>query len=58
MVVTIRDRVKKLAAAGKSLAEVQAAKPTAEFDKPGATPSSSPLSSSRPSTRTSPGSGN
>ncbi len=32
MVVTIRDRVKKLAAAGKSLADVQAAKPTAEFD--------------------------
>ena len=32
MVSTIRDRVKKLAAAGKSLADVQAAKPTAEFD--------------------------
>jgi cyclase len=32
MVVTIRDRVKKLAAAGKSLAEVQAANPSAEFD--------------------------
>jgi cyclase len=32
MVVTIRDRVKKLAAAGKSLAEVQATNPSAEFD--------------------------
>ena len=33
MVVTIRDRVKKLAVAGKPLAEVKAARPTAEFDK-------------------------
>jgi glyoxylase-like metal-dependent hydrolase (beta-lactamase superfamily II) len=32
MIATIRDRVKKLAAAGKSLDQVQAAKPTAEFD--------------------------
>lgn len=32
MIVTIRDRIKKLAAAGKTLAEVQAAKPTAEYD--------------------------
>jgi glyoxylase-like metal-dependent hydrolase (beta-lactamase superfamily II) len=32
MIVTIRDRIKKLAASGKSLAQVQAAKPTAEFD--------------------------
>jgi cyclase len=32
MIVTIRDRIKKLAAAGKTLAEVQAAKPSAEFD--------------------------
>ncbi|HEX6838439.1 MAG TPA: MBL fold metallo-hydrolase, partial [Polyangia bacterium] len=32
MIVTIRDRVHKLAAAGKTLAEVQAAKPSAEFD--------------------------
>jgi cyclase len=32
MVVTIRDRIKKLAAAGKTLDQVQAAKPTAEFD--------------------------
>jgi glyoxylase-like metal-dependent hydrolase (beta-lactamase superfamily II) len=32
MIVTIRDRIKKLAAAGKSLADVQATKPTAEFD--------------------------
>ena len=32
MMVTIRDRMKKLIAEGKTLAEVQAAKPTAEFD--------------------------
>ena len=32
MMVTIRDRVQKLKAAGRSLAEVQAAKPSAEFD--------------------------
>jgi cyclase len=32
MIATIRDRVKKLAAAGKSLADVQAAKPSAEYD--------------------------
>jgi cyclase len=32
MIATIRDRVKKLAAAGKTLAEVQAAKPSAEYD--------------------------
>ncbi len=32
MIVTIRDRVKKLAAAGKTLDEVQAARPSAEFD--------------------------
>ena len=32
MIVTIRDRVKKLAAARKTLAEVQAAKPSAEYD--------------------------
>ncbi|HWE30131.1 MAG TPA: MBL fold metallo-hydrolase [Polyangia bacterium] len=32
MVVTIRDRIKKLAAAGKTLTEVQAARPTAEYD--------------------------
>ncbi len=32
MMAAIRDRVKKLAAAGKSLADVQAAKPTADYD--------------------------
>jgi len=32
MIVTIRDRVKKLIAEGKTLEQVQAAKPTAEFD--------------------------
>ena len=32
MMVTIRDRVQKLKTAGRSLAEVQAAKPSAEFD--------------------------
>jgi glyoxylase-like metal-dependent hydrolase (beta-lactamase superfamily II) len=32
MLVTVRDRVKKAIAAGKSLADVQAMKPTAEFD--------------------------
>jgi cyclase len=32
MLATIRDRVQKLVSAGKSLAEVQAAKPTAEYD--------------------------
>lgn len=32
MIVTIRDRIKKLAASGKSLAQIQAAKPTAEYD--------------------------
>ena len=32
MIATVRDRIKKLAAAGKTLAEVQAAKPSAEYD--------------------------
>src|SRR5262249_30044642 len=32
MLATIRDRVKKLVAAGKSLDEVQATRPSAEFD--------------------------
>jgi glyoxylase-like metal-dependent hydrolase (beta-lactamase superfamily II) len=32
MVVTIRDRIKKLAGEGKTLEQIQAAKPTAEFD--------------------------
>jgi hypothetical protein len=32
MIVTIRDRIKKLAAEGKTLDQIQAAKPTAEFD--------------------------
>ena len=32
MIATIRDRIKKLAAAGKTLDQVQAAKPSAEFD--------------------------
>ncbi len=32
MLVTIRDRVQKLVSAGKSLADVQASKPTAEYD--------------------------
>jgi hypothetical protein len=32
MLTTVRDEVKKLKASGKSLAEVQAAKPTAAFD--------------------------
>ena len=32
MLVTIRDLVQKLVSAGKSLADVQAAKPTAEYD--------------------------
>ena len=32
MLATIRDRVQNLKASGKTLAEVQAAKPTAEFD--------------------------
>ncbi|MDB4966988.1 MAG: Beta-lactamase domain protein [Myxococcales bacterium] len=32
MIVAIRDRVKKLVAEGKTLEQVQAAKPTAEFD--------------------------
>ena len=32
MLVTVRDRVKKLKAGGRSLVEVVAAKPTAEFD--------------------------
>ena len=32
MLTTVRDQVKKLKAAGKTLAEVQAAKPTAQFD--------------------------
>ena len=32
MLVTVRDRVKKLKASGRSLADVVAAKPTAEFD--------------------------
>jgi cyclase len=32
MIVTIRDRIKKLAAAGKTLDQVQAARPTAEYD--------------------------
>ena len=33
MIVTVRDRVAKLKAEGKSLDDVQAAKPTAEFDQ-------------------------
>jgi len=32
MLVTIRDRIKQAVAAGKSLAEIQASRPTAEFD--------------------------
>lgn len=32
MLVTVRDRIRTLVRAGKTLAEVQAAKPTAEFD--------------------------
>src|SRR5262249_39479731 len=32
MLVTIRDRIRALVTQGKSLAEVQATKPTAEFD--------------------------
>lgn len=32
MVATVRDRIKKLVAEGKTLEQVQAAKPTAEFD--------------------------
>jgi cyclase len=32
MLVTIRDRIQKMVTAGKSLADVQAAKPTAEYD--------------------------
>jgi cyclase len=32
MMATVRDRVQKLKAAGRTLAEVKAAKPTAEFD--------------------------
>jgi hypothetical protein len=32
MLVTVRDRIKVQKAAGKSLAEVVAAKPTADFD--------------------------
>jgi cyclase len=32
MIVTIRDRIKKLIAEGKTLDQIQAAKPTAEFD--------------------------
>jgi glyoxylase-like metal-dependent hydrolase (beta-lactamase superfamily II) len=32
MIVVIRDRIQMLAAAGKSLADVQAARPTAEYD--------------------------
>jgi hypothetical protein len=32
MIVTIRDRIKKAIAAGKSLADIQTSKPTAEFD--------------------------
>ena len=32
MITTVRDRVKALKAAGKSLADVKGAKPTAEFD--------------------------
>ena len=32
MLTTVRDQVKKLKASGKSLAEVQAAKPSAAFD--------------------------
>ena len=39
MIVTVRDRVAKLKREGKSLEEVQAAKPTADFDqKVGGTP--------------------
>ncbi len=32
MLVTVRDRIKRAVAAGQTLAQVQAAKPTAEFD--------------------------
>ena len=32
MMMTVRERVQKLKAAGRTLAEAQAAKPTAEFD--------------------------
>ena len=32
MLVTVRDRVKKLKVSGRSLADVVGAKPTAEFD--------------------------
>jgi len=32
MLVTVRDRIKQAVAAGRTLAQVQAAKPTAEFD--------------------------
>jgi cyclase len=32
MLVTVRDRVQKLKAGGRSLAEVTAAKPTADLD--------------------------
>lgn len=32
MIATIRDRIKKLAAEGKTLAEVQAARPSADYD--------------------------
>jgi hypothetical protein len=32
MMATVRDRVQKLKAAGRTLADVKAAKPTAEFD--------------------------
>jgi cyclase len=34
MLATVRDRVQKLKSAGKTLEEVQAAKPTAEYDDP------------------------
>ena len=32
MLITVRDRIKRAVAAGQTLAQVQAAKPTAEFD--------------------------
>jgi glyoxylase-like metal-dependent hydrolase (beta-lactamase superfamily II) len=54
MLVTIRERVQKLAAAGKTLAEVQAAKPTAEYDAEWATSTFVDPSWSRPSTARSP----
>jgi hypothetical protein len=32
MLVTVRDRIRQAVAAGRTLEQVQAAKPTAEFD--------------------------